>query len=137
MISESNARSPLVVFAEDDDPVRLNVAEPIEEAGYEVIDVPDAHAALEAIAGRTDVRVLFTDIEMPGGIDGLDLARMVHERWPKVLLLITSGRVAPRKEEIADHGHFLAKPYSAQQVLNEIAGLEKEAEVRQRTEERY
>jgi CheY-like chemotaxis protein len=67
-----------------------------------------------------DVRLLFTDIQMPPGLDGLELAREVHSRWPKVLLVITSGQVRPLKEEIADDGRFLAKPYQAKDLLVQI-----------------
>lgn len=122
---------PLVIVAEDEELVRLYAAGLLKDAGFEVIDVPDADAALRAIASRPDARVLFTDIQMPGPIDGLELARMVHERWPNVLLLITSGNVAPRRSEIADQGHFLAKPYAGSELLGEIEDLKNEFDERQ------
>jgi two-component system, response regulator PdtaR len=122
--------APLVLVAEDQELVRLYAVGLLEEAGFEVIDVPDAESALRTLARRPDVRVLFTDVQMPGRFDGLELARKVHEQWPNVLFLVTSGDQAPSKPEIADHGHFLAKPYTAGEVLTEIAKLEKEHEER-------
>ena len=83
---------PVVVVAEDDKLLRLHAADILADAGYEVINVPDADAALQAIAKRPEVRVLFTDIQMPGKLNGIELARKVHELWPRVLLLVTSGR---------------------------------------------
>jgi two-component system, response regulator PdtaR len=102
----------------------------LEAAGFEVVDAPNAHAALDAMAGRPDIQLLFTDIHMPGGINGLELAHLVHERWPHVLLLVTSGNERPAPPEIADHGHFLAKPYRPEEVIREIEILTQEAESR-------
>ena len=60
---------------------------------------------------------------MPGKLDGLELAHKVHEQWPHVLLLVTSGACPPDKSKIADDGHFLAKPYRREQLLREIETL--------------
>ena len=75
---------PVVLVVEDDEITSLYQWDLLVEAGYEVIDVPDAAAALMAMADRPDVRVLFTDVQMPGKLDGIDLARKVHEQWPHV-----------------------------------------------------
>jgi len=72
---------------------------------------------------RKDVRLLFTDIQMPPGCDGLELAREVHNRWPKVLFVITSGQVHPAQAEIADDGRFIQKPYLANELLDQINAL--------------
>jgi CheY-like chemotaxis protein len=122
--------SPIVLVAEDEELVRLYAADLLAEAGYKVIDVASADAALEAMAEQPDIRVLFTDIQMPGKLDGIQLAQRVHEQWPEVLLLITSGGRQPAKAEIADHGHFIAKPYLPTDVLNEIVAMDSEADAR-------
>jgi two-component system, response regulator PdtaR len=82
---------------EDEELLRLYAADLLAAAGYKVIDVPSADAALEAMAEQPDIRVLFTDIQMPGKLDGIQLARRVHEKWREVLLLITSGGRQPAK----------------------------------------
>jgi CheY-like chemotaxis protein len=69
------------------------------------------------------VRLLFTDIQMPGRSDGMDLAREVHARWPHVLLVITSGQVRPRDGEIPDDGRFIGKPYNEADLFNEVDDL--------------
>jgi len=74
--------------------------------------------------------VLFTDVQMPGRLDGMDLARKIHEQWPNVLHLITSGNSGPAKADIPNHGHFLAKPYRSEDVISEIAALAREAATR-------
>ena len=121
--------SPVLVV-EDEALLRLDAGDFLEEAGFEVVDAPNAQAALDVMAGRPDIRLLFTDIHMPGGINGMELARLVHERWPHVLLLITSGNERPQPPEIADHGHFLSKPYRPEEVIREIENLTQEAELR-------
>jgi two-component system, response regulator PdtaR len=126
----SSDPAPVVLVAEDEELVRLYAADLLAAAGYKVIDVASAEAALAAMADQPDIRVLFTDIQMPGKLDGIELARKVHEQWPEVLLLITSGGRQPAKAEIADHGHFIAKPYLPNDVLNEIAAMDGEADAR-------
>ena len=126
----SSDPAPVVLVAEDEELVRLYAADLLTEAGYKVIDVASAEAALEAIAEQPNIRVLFTDIQMPGMLDGIQLARRVHEPWPDVLLLITSGGRQPATAEIADHGHFIAKPYLPSDVLKEIVAMDSEADAR-------
>jgi two-component system, response regulator PdtaR len=74
----------------------------------------------KVLESRDDVRLLFTDIQMPGALDGMDLAREVHQRWPGVLLVITSGQKKPTEAEIPDHGRFVAKPYRAAELLGQV-----------------
>ena len=119
-MSDIHTKKPVVVVAEDEELLRTITAETLEDAGYQVIEAPNADAALEILKQRSDVQVLFTDIQMPGALDGLDLARVVHERWPNVLLLITSGNPCPSRDAVPDDGRFLRKPYSAAQVIGEI-----------------
>jgi two-component system, response regulator PdtaR len=122
--------APVVLVAEDEELVRLYAAHLLADAGYKVVEVANAEAALSAMADRPDIRVLFTDIQMPGKLDGIQLARKVHEQWPQVLLLITSGGRQPAKSEIADHGHFIPKPYCPNDVLKETAAMDSEADAR-------
>ena len=67
--------------------------------------------------------VLFTDIQTPGALDGMDLVREVHARWPRVLLVIASGRRKPSQAEIPDDGRFLSKPYGAEELFREVDDL--------------
>ena len=121
-----------VLVVEDEDLVRLCAHDMLEEEGFEVIEANSADAAMLIMAQREDVRVLFTDIQMPGTFDGLELAYRVHAQWPHVLLLITSGGRVPLGAEIADHGRFLRKPYRGLDVVQAIRVLEEEAAERNR-----
>lgn len=106
---------PLILVVEDEELLRLHAADLLEEHG--VVEARNADTALKVLESRDDVRLLFTDIQMPGARDGMDLAREVHQRWPHVLLVITSGQKKPAEAEIPDHGRFVAKPYRAADLL--------------------
>jgi len=111
---------PLILVVEDEALIRSCAADILEQHGYEVVEAATAADALEMLEARPDVRVLFTDINMPGKLDGMDLARLVHEHWPNIRLVITSGGREPTKAEIPDDGRFIAKPYRPKQVTDEI-----------------
>ena len=111
---------PLVLIVEDEALIRSCAADILEQHGYEVVEAATAADALEMLEARPEVRVLFTDINMPGKLDGMDLARLVHEHWPNIRLVITSGGREPTKAEIPDDGRFIAKPYRPKQVTDEI-----------------
>ena len=113
----------VILVAEDDDLVRLIAADILEERGFSVVEAENAGAALEVLEKRPDVRLLFTDINMPGEVDGIGLARRVHERWPHVLLVLTSGQREPRGGDIPDDGRFIPKPYRAEQLVGQVQEL--------------
>jgi CheY-like chemotaxis protein len=99
----------------------MTAADELEEAGFQVLEATNADEALKVLEARSDeVQVLFTDVNMPGSMDGIALAERVYERWPRVLLLISSGYARPRPEEIPDHGHFMPKPYCGATLVRHI-----------------
>ncbi len=113
--------TPVVVLVVDDEAVlRFIASEVLEESGFQVLEAEDAKAALQVLADHPGVRVLFTDINMPGALDGLDLARETHARWPSIKLVVTSGRPKPPDSAIPDSGRFVAKPYSPDLLVAEI-----------------
>ena len=123
MTQTPSADHPTILVTEDDELLRLYTSQLLEESGYTVVEADSAEEALKVMEARKDVRLLFTDIQMPPGVDGLELAREVHKRWPSVLLVITSGQVRPTRGEIADHGRFIRKPYLAKDLLGQIGEL--------------
>lgn len=112
-----------VLVVEDDGIVRLDAAETLRDAGFEVIEADDAEEALELIAARDDIALLFTDINMPGRMDGVELARRVHHLHPSIQLLLTSGEVRPTAQQIPDDGAFIPKPYTPQAVTRAVVRL--------------
>ncbi|MGO4170102.1 response regulator [Novosphingobium sp. YAF33] len=109
-----------VLLVEDEALIRVIGTDALEEAGYDVLEAGSADEALEILEAYSEVLVLFTDIRMPGSLNGLELARIVHERWPKMKLLLTSGDTWPSENEIPDDGRFLPKPYSVETLRREI-----------------
>ncbi len=107
-------------MVDDEAVLRFLASDVLEESGFQVLEAENAKAALQVLADHPDVRVLFTDINMPGALDGLALAREVHARWPGINLVVTSGRLRPSDSEIPDSGRFVAKPYSPDALVNEI-----------------
>jgi two-component system, response regulator PdtaR len=115
---------PVVLLVEDEPPVRMTAADELEEAGFQVLEAANADVALAVLEARSDeVQVLFTDVDMPGSMDGMALAEQVHQRWPHVLLLISSGYARPRSDEIPDHGQFIPKPCHAATLVGHIHDL--------------
>lgn len=108
----------VVLVVEDESFVRMTAADMLDDAGFTVIEASNADAAWRVLEGRDDVGVLFTDIDMPGSMDGFVLAARVAERWPQIRLVITSGRCRPRQGDVPDHGQFVPKPYLISQVLD-------------------
>ena len=120
MTKNPTSGHPTILVAEDNALLRLDASEILEQHGYTVVEAANAEEAIHLMEKRKDIRLLFTDIQMPPGCDGLELAREVHKRWPKVLLVITSGQVRPTRAEIADDGRFIRKPYLAKELLAQV-----------------
>jgi CheY-like chemotaxis protein len=83
--------SPVVLIVEDEPLVRIGILENLAEAGFEVIEARNADEAIAILEQRPDIHVVFTDIEMPGSMDGLRLAHFVRHRWPPIKIIATSG----------------------------------------------
>ena len=113
-----------VVLVVDDEPlIRMNAADMLTDAGWTALEAADAADALAVLADHAEVTVLFTDINMPGDMDGLDLARRVHELRPDVQLIITSGKLRPGKSELPGEGRFIGKPYQERHFIQLIEAV--------------
>ncbi|CAM3176651.1 response regulator [Methylobacterium mesophilicum] len=106
-----------VLIVEDESLVRMMAVDMLEDAGFQVIEAPTGDAAWIILQSRDDIDVLFTDIEMPGSLNGFGLANRVAEHWPHIRLVITSGRCWLTDEDVPDHGRFVPKPYFAAEIL--------------------
>jgi CheY-like chemotaxis protein len=119
--SGSNASTPsLVLVVEDDELIRLNAVDLIEGAGFDVVEAKDADEAIEILLARADIAVVFTDIDMPGSMDGLKLAAAVRSRWPPIEIIITSGKLNPSPQSLPARSRFLAKPYNGERLVDTI-----------------
>ncbi len=116
-----HAKQKTVLIAEDDPLIRLVVAEALTDAGFAVIEAEHAAAALGTLASGTGrIVLLFTDINMPGSMDGLELAHRVRLSWPDMAILITSGRPLPAATATPHAARFIAKPYNPDHVVSDI-----------------
>jgi CheY-like chemotaxis protein len=94
----------------------MDAAAMVADAGFAVVEAANADEAIEILETRSDIAVVFTDIQMPGAMDGLRLARAVRGRWPPIKIVTTSGLLTVADTDLPEGGRFLPKPYSAHEV---------------------
>jgi len=117
------SKRPVVLIVEDEFLLRMDAVDMITAAGFEVLEAGNADEAIEILEARRDITVVFTDIQMPGSMDGLKLARAVRGRWPPIKIVATSGHVQVSENDLPEGGRFLAKPYSPGQVTGVLREL--------------
>ena len=110
----------VVLIVEDEPLVRMMVIELFEDEGYEVLEAVNADQALNIFGERSDIAFLFTDVEMPGSLDGYALARWVHLHRPAVKTMIVSGRALPRSGDVPEGAAFVGKPYDHDDVMRRV-----------------
>jgi CheY-like chemotaxis protein len=113
----------VVLIVEDEFLVRLSAVEIVQDAGFEAICAADADEAIRILESRNDIRAVFTDVQMPGSMDGLRLARVVRDRWPPVELIVTSGRANIMESDLPAGGRFFRKPYDPAQIETALRQL--------------
>ena len=113
----------VVLVVEDDYLIRMHAAEMIAEAGFEVLEAANADEAIVVLEARLDITVVFTDIQMPGSMDGLRLAAAIRGRWPPIKIVATSGMVEVRNIDLPPGGRFLPKPYTPLQIVATLREL--------------
>ena len=109
-------KRPVVLIVEDESLLRMDAVDMIRDAGFEVVEAANAEQAIEILESRCDITVVFTDIQMPGSMDGLKLARAIRGRWPPIKIVATSGYARVGVADLPEGGRFLAKPYSPLEV---------------------
>src|SRR5580700_10413414 len=114
----NSTKLPAVLIVEDEPLVRIGAVNIIEDAGFKVIQAESADEAIRVLECRGDIRVVFTDIHMPGSMNGLKLAHAVRNRWPPIKIIVTSARSQVSEQELPEGGRFFAKPYEATQITD-------------------
>ena len=121
MISKKNPSPQLLVLVVEDEVFsRFHAVDLVEAAGYRAIEASNADEAIAILESRKDVRIVFTDIDMPGSMDGLKLARAVRDRWPPIELILTSGHFDVPENKIPERGLFFSKPYRDQEIVSAL-----------------
>ncbi len=112
------------VLVVDDEPlIRALAAEALEDAGFAVLEAPTGDYALAVLNREPGIRVLFTDVDMPGELDGFQLARVVQDHHHHVSVIITSGAAQPGPYDMAPDAKFISKPYSLQVMVDLVRAL--------------
>src|SRR5215212_6533516 len=117
------AERPVVLIVEDEFLIRMHAALMIRDAGFDAVEAADADEAISILESRGDIRVVFTDIQMPGSMDGLKLAQAVKHRWPPVHIIATSAHHAALRDELPPDSVFLPKPYTEHKVIGALRAL--------------
>ncbi|HLM38818.1 MAG TPA: response regulator [Microvirga sp.] len=123
------SRSTVILVVEDEALVRMIASDILtEKGGYRVLEAAHAEEALTLLESRHDVRLVFTDVEMPGSLDGFALARIVDMRFPGIKVIVTSGRMTPGAGDLPKGTRFLPKPYAPLALVGMVRGILDEAE---------
>jgi CheY-like chemotaxis protein len=125
MTSRNNsiAEPIAVLVVEDEALIRMDVVDQLEDEGFIVFEAGTADQAIALLAAKPEIRILFTDIDMPGSMDGLRLAAAVRDRWPPVRIIVTSGHRTVEITDLPDGSVFHSKPYRHAGVLQSIREL--------------
>jgi two-component system, response regulator PdtaR len=107
---------PVVLVVEDEFLIRMDAIDIVEKAGFQAIAASDADEAMQILESRNDIRAVFTDVHMPGSMNGMRLASVVRDRWPPVALIVSSGRMNIPDADLPSGGRFLRKPYEPAQI---------------------
>jgi CheY-like chemotaxis protein len=114
---------PNVLVVEDEMVLRMRAVDIVEDAGFTPVEAVDADEAIAILESRSDIDLLFTDIQMPGSMDGLKLAHAVHDRWPSIKVILVSGQVNPSDAERPADSRFFGKPLGVGQMIRELQGM--------------
>ncbi|KJC40293.1 chemotaxis protein CheY [Bradyrhizobium sp. LTSP885] len=119
----SATKRPVVLIVEDEFLLRTDAAEMIGNSGFDIVEAHNADEAIAVLEARPDIHVVFTDIQMPGSMDGVKLARFVRGRWPPIKIVATSGFVNVGTDDLPEGSRFLSKPYRADQIVAALREL--------------
>src|ERR1700744_3501476 len=114
---------PNVLVVEDEMVLRMRAVDIVEDAGFMPVEAVNADEAIAILESRSDIDLLFTDIQMPGSMDGLKLAHPVHERWPAIKIILVSGQVKPSDAERPTDSRFFGKPLGVGKMINELQAM--------------
>ena len=117
------AQPSVILVVEDEPLLRLFASDMVEEAGFVVETAANATEAVAILEARPDIRIVFTDIDMPHGIDGMKLAACIRDRWPPIDIIIVSGKPFPMAAELPERAVFYPKPYLQSEILAQMLSM--------------
>ncbi|MDB5637084.1 MAG: histidine kinase [Bradyrhizobium sp.] len=123
MVLDHSSVPAVVLVVEDEMLLRMRAVDMVEDAGYTSVEAVDADQAVAILESRSDIALIFTDIQMPGSIDGLGLAHSVHRRWPPIKIILVSGQLKLSTSDIPPNSRFFGKPLQASQMIAEMRDM--------------
>jgi CheY-like chemotaxis protein len=124
LISEPQGLSTAVVLVvEDNELILMTALDLVTTAGFEGVGAATADEAISILEARSDIRLVFTDVEMPGTIDGLKLAHYIRDRWPPIHLIVASGRAILEESQLPIGSRFFFKPYDHNTIVEEMTRM--------------
>jgi CheY-like chemotaxis protein len=131
MVLDRSAPPAVVLVVEDEMLLRMRAVDMVEDAGFTSVEAVDADEAVAILESRSDIALLFTDIQMPGSMDGLKLAHAVHQRWPPIKIILVSGQLKLANADLPADSRFFGKPLEAEEMIAEMRNLIGQARRRQ------
>lgn len=113
----------VILVVEDSPLIRMGAMDLVRTAGYEALEAGDAAEAIRILESRDDIDLVFTDIQMPGTMDGIKLTHFIRKRWPPVKLMVASGNTIIDESSLPEGSRFVPKPYNDHTIADEMARL--------------
>jgi CheY-like chemotaxis protein len=113
----------VILVVEDTAVIRFLAVELLIQAGFEVLEAESADEAIEILQRRSDIHLVFTDVQMPGTMDGVKLSRYIRDRWPPVKLIVASGNAIVYESHLPAGARFFQKPYDSGKLVEAIIGM--------------
>src|ERR1700675_1074955 len=123
MTPDQSAALRSILVVEDEMMLRMRAVDMVEDAGFAAVEAINADDALAILQSRSDIELLFTDIQMPGSMDGLKLAFAVHERWPLIKIILVSGQLKLTDNDKPPKSRFFGKPLDVKQMIAELQDM--------------
>lgn len=123
MVLDHRVVPTVVLVVEDEMLLRMRAVDMVEDAGFTPVEAVDADEAVAILESRSDIALLFTDIQMPGSMDGLKLAHTVHKRWPPIKIILVSGQLKLANIDIPADSRFFRKPLEAKEMIAEMQDM--------------
>lgn len=118
-----NNGKAVVLVVEDSTLIRMGAVDLVLSAGYEALEACDAEEAIRILESRSDIDLVFTDVQMPGTMDGIELSHYIRDRWPPAKLIVASGMAILEKSTLPEGSRFFPKPYNDQDIADAMAHM--------------
>jgi CheY-like chemotaxis protein len=118
-----NNGKAVVLVVEDNTIIRMGAVDLVQSAGYEALEARDADEAIRILESRGDIDLVFTDVQMPGTMDGIKLSHYIRDRWPPVKLIVASGAAILEESSLPTGSRFFSKPYDENSITDAMARL--------------